>query len=300
MGMDRQILLQTDFKEIPLAHRGKVRDIYDLGDHLLIVATDRISAFDVVLPNGIPQKGRVLNQISAYWFKTLENVVSHHMVSTRLDGFSGLPGGIASALSGRAMIVKKAKPLPVECIVRGYLSGSGWNEYQEKGSICGIPVPAGLKESAKLKTPIFTPSTKAEVGTHDENIDLPTMVKKLGKRLSEEVQSLSLKVYETAAALALQRGIIIADTKFEFGLDGDRLILIDEALTPDSSRFWPQDGYAPGGPQKSLDKQFVRDYLLAVAWDKKPPAPQLPEEVIGKTSQKYVEVYERLTGNALM
>jgi phosphoribosylaminoimidazole-succinocarboxamide synthase len=298
--MPAEVLLHTEFKEIPLLHRGKVRDIYDLGTHLLIVATDRISAFDVVLPNGIPHKGKVLNQISAHWFTTLREIVDHHMVTTQLEGFPGLPQDLAATLSGRAMIVEKAKPLPVECIVRGYLSGSGWNEYQEKSSISGIPLPPGLKESAKLERPLFTPSTKAEVGVHDENIDFSFMVQKLGEKLAERIRSLSLQVYEQATALAEKRGILIADTKFEFGLDeNNSLRLIDEALTPDSSRFWPLDGYAPGGPQKSFDKQFVRDYLVSIHWDKKPPAPTLPEEVVRRTSEKYVEVYERLTGKVL-
>ena len=298
--MPTDVLLRTEFQGIPFLHRGKVRDIYNLGQHLLIVATDRISAFDVVLPNGIPHKGRVLNQISAHWFETLKEIVAHHMVTIQLEGFPGLSRSITDSLSGRAMVVKKAKPLPVECIVRGYLSGSAWNEYREKGSICGIPLPLGLKESAKLETPFFTPSTKAEGGVHDENIDFSSMVEKVGKKLAEEVRAISIQIYQQATALAEKRGILIADTKFEFGLDGDnRLMLIDEALTPDSSRFWPQDGYAPGGAQKSFDKQFVRDYLLSLRWDKKPPAPNLPEEVIRKTSEKYIEVYERLTGKVL-
>ncbi len=298
--MAYDVLLRTEFKEIPVLHRGKVRDIYDLGKSLLIVATDRISAFDVVLPNGIPQKGRVLNQISAHWFKTLEELIPHHMVTTRLEEFPGVPKAIAVQLKGRAMVVKKAKPLPVECIVRGYLSGSGWNEYREKGSISGIPLPPGLKESQKLGAPLFTPSTKADVGVHDENIDFSAMVKELGKKLAEEARSASLRIYQKAAALAEKRGIIIADTKFEFGLDDSgRLLLIDEALTPDSSRFWPLEGYAPGGAQKSFDKQFVRDYLLSIRWDKKPPAPDLPGDVIRKTSEKYVEAFERLTGKKL-
>jgi len=298
MGTD--VLLRTEFKEIPVLHRGKVRDIYDLGKQLLIVATDRISAFDVVLPDGIPQKGRVLNQISAYWFKTLEGIVAHHMVSTRLEDFPQIPKTLADILRGRAMVVKKAKSLPVECIVRGYLSGSGWNEYREKGSVSGISLPPGLKESQKLSASIFTPSTKAEVGIHDENIDFAEAARTLGKKLAEEVRSASLQVYQKAAAMAEKKGIIIADTKFEFGVDeGGKLILIDEALTPDSSRFWPVDGYAPGGAQKSFDKQFVRDYLLSIRWDKKPPAPHLPEEVIQKTSEKYIEAFERLTGRKL-
>lgn len=298
--MGEEVLLHTDFQEIRLQNRGKVRDIYDLGQYLLIIATDRISAFDVVLPNGIPSKGRVLNQLSAFWFKTLEGIVDHHVVTTELERFSSLPQRVGGALQGRAMIVKKAKPLPVECVVRGYLSGSGWNEYREKGAVCGIPLPPGLKESAKLEVPLFTPSTKAEIGDHDENIDFSSMARRIGQEMAEKLRTLSLRIYETASALAETRGIIIADTKFEFGLDENRrLILIDEALTPDSSRFWPKDGYAPGGPQKSFDKQFVRDYLLSIRWDKKPPVPNLPDEIIQKTSEKYREAYKRLTGKTL-
>ena len=298
--MSKEVLLRTDFEEIRLQNRGKVRDIYDLGQQLLIIATDRISAFDVVLPNGIPSKGRVLNQLSAFWFQTLEGIVDHHLVTTDLEKFPSLPGKMGKALQGRAMIVKKAKPLPVECVVRGYLSGSGWNEYREKGAVCGIPVPPGLQESAKLEVPLFTPSTKAEIGDHDENIDFASMARRIGQEMADKLRTVSLRIYEKANALAETRGIIIADTKFEFGLDEKRrLILIDEALTPDSSRFWPKDGYAPGRPQKSFDKQFVRDYLLSIRWDKKPPAPNLPDEIIQKTSQKYREAYERLTGKAL-
>jgi phosphoribosylaminoimidazole-succinocarboxamide synthase len=298
--MPTDILMRTEFSGIPLLHRGKVRDIYDLGGYLLIIATDRISAFDVVLPNGIPHKGRILNQISAHWFRTLQEIVSHHMVTTELEGILGIPRDVADLLKGRAMIVKKARPLPVECIVRGYLSGSGWNEYQERGSISGVSLSPGLKECQKLDTPLFTPSTKAEVGVHDENIDFAAMVKELGEKQAEEARSRSLQLYQKAAVLAERRGIIIADTKFEFGLDeAGRLMLIDEALTPDSSRFWPLDEYVPGEPQKSFDKQFVRDYLLSIRWDKKPPAPNLPEAVIQRTSQKYVEAFERLTGKKL-
>jgi len=298
--MKPNVLLQSEIPGIPLLNRGKVRDIYDFGDHLLIVASDRISAFDVVLPNGIPHKGRVLNQISAFWFKTLEKIVPHHLVSIDLTGFPRLAKETASELAGRAMIVKKAKPLRVECIVRGYLSGSGWKEYRSAGSICGIALPGGMKESAKLPEPIFTPSTKAEIGIHDENIDFAAAEKILGKDLAGQVRSVSLRIYREASALAESRGILIADTKFEFGLDETgKLILIDEALTPDSSRFWPKDGYAPGGAQKSFDKQFVRDYLISLKWDQKPPAPSLPEDVILRTSAKYVEVFERLTGRKL-
>ncbi|MBP1715786.1 MAG: phosphoribosylaminoimidazole-succinocarboxamide synthase [Deltaproteobacteria bacterium] len=294
-------MLTTEFGEISLVHRGKVRDIYNLDSYLLIVATDRISAFDFVLPNGIPYKGFVLNQISAFWFRVLESIVAHHMVTTELDRFAALPHHLTEALRGRAMVVKKARPLPVECIVRGYLAGSGWNEYRETGTLAGILLPTGLKESSRLLTPLFTPSTKADAGAHDENIDFPTLVQKIGRKMAEEIQSISIRLYQEAAAIAEKRGILIADTKFEFGLDDqDRLILIDEALTPDSSRFWPLDGYAPGRPQKSFDKQFVRDYLLSLGWDKKPPVPTLPEEVIQKTTEKYVEAYERLTGKVLL
>ncbi len=298
--MADDVLTHTDFREIPIVHRGKVRDIYDLGRELLIIATDRISAFDVVLPNGIPHKGRVLTQISAHWFETLKKVIDHHMITTRLQEVPSVPKNLADGLRGRAMVVKKAKPLPVECIVRGYLSGSGWNEYREKRSISGMPLPTGMQESQKLESPIFTPSTKAEVGIHDENIDFDAAVKTLGRKTAEQVRSASLTLYREAAALAERRGIIIADTKFEFGIDGaGRLLLIDEALTPDSSRFWPCEGYAPGGAQKSFDKQFVRDYLLSIRWGKKPPAPELPDEVIRRTSDKYVEAFERLTGRKL-
>jgi phosphoribosylaminoimidazole-succinocarboxamide synthase len=298
--MKSKVLLQSEIPGVPLLNRGKVRDIYDLGDYLLIVASDRISAFDVVLPNGIPHKGRVLNQISAFWFKTLEKITPHHLVTIDLASFPRLPKEAASELAGRAMIVKKAKPLKVECIVRGYLSGSGWKEYQTAGSICGIPLPAGLKESAKLPEPIFTPSSKAEIGIHDENIHFAAAEKILGKDLAGQVRSVSIRLYREASALAESKGILIADTKFEFGLDETgKLILIDEALTPDSSRFWPKEGYTLGGAQKSFDKQFVRDYLISLNWDQKPPAPSLPEEVILRTSEKYVEVFERLTGRKL-
>jgi len=299
--MNPEILMETSFSEIPLFHRGKVRDIYDLGGHLLIVATDRISAFDVVLPNGIPHKGRVLNQLSAFWFKTLETFAIHHMVTIDLERFPQFPSHIAQALRGRAMIVKKTQPLPVECVVRGYLSGSGWNEYREKGTICGISLPPNLRESEKLPQPIFTPATKAELGAHDENIDFEAVVKKLGRKMAEELRAKSIGIYERAYRLAESKGILIADTKFEFGLDEQgRLIWIDEALTPDSSRFWPKDEYRPGGAQKSFDKQFVRDYLLDLQWDKKPPAPPLPREVVEKTSAKYIEAFERLTGKRLV
>lgn len=299
--MKENILTFTEFPDIPLLHRGKVRDIYDLGENLLIVATDRISAFDVVLPDGIPYKGLVLNQLSAYWFNTLADIIPHHMVTINLQETHGVPAALINILAGRAMIVKKAKPLPVECVVRGYLSGSAWNEYQEKSMVCGIPLPPGLKDSAKLEQPIFTPATKAEVGSHDENIDFSKVIEMLGAGLAERVRQVSLQLYQKAASLAEQKGIIIADTKFEFGLDEKgKLLLIDEALTPDSSRFWPKDEYAPGRPQRSFDKQFVRDYLLSLNWNKKPPGPHLPPEVIKKTSEKYLEAYSRLTGQKLV
>ncbi len=299
--MNENILTFTDFQEIPLLHRGKVRDIYDLGDNLLIVATDRISAFDVVLPNGIPYKGLVLNQLSAYWFTTLADIIPHHMITVELQESYGLSPALISKLQGRAMIVKKAKPLLVECVVRGYLSGSAWNEYQERGMVCGIPLPPGLKESAQLEEPIFTPATKAEMGSHDENISFSKVIEILGPNLAEKVRQVSLQLYQKAASIAEEKGIIIADTKFEFGLDKKgELLLIDEALTPDSSRFWPKEEYLPGRPQKSFDKQFVRDYLLSLDWNKKPPAPSLPPEVIKKTSEKYLEAYARLTGKKLL
>ncbi len=299
--MNENIMTFTDFQEIPLFHRGKVRDIYDLEDNLLIVATDRISAFDVILPNGIPYKGLVLNQLSAYWFTTLADIIPHHMVTVELKEAHGLSSSLINKLQGRAMIVKKAKPLLVECVVRGYLSGSAWNEYQEEGMVCGIPLPPGLKESAQLDEPIFTPATKAEIGSHDENISFSKAIEILGLNLAEKVRQASLQLYQRAASIAEEKGIIIADTKFEFGLDNKgELLLIDEALTPDSSRFWPKAEYMPGRPQKSFDKQFVRDYLLSLNWNRKSPAPSLPEEVIKKTSEKYLEAYARLTGKKLV
>jgi len=295
--MPENILTYTDFQELPLTHRGKVRDIYDLGENLLIVATDRISAFDVVLPNGIPYKGKVLNQLSAYWFNTLADIIPHHMVTINLQENYGVPAALINILAGRAMIVKKAKPLPVECVVRGYLSGSAWNEYQQNGVVFGIPLPPDLKESAKLEQPIFTPATKAEIGSHDENIDFSKVKEILGEELAKRVRQVSLQLYQKAASLAEEKGIIIADTKFEFGLDENgQLMLIDEALTPDSSRFWPKEGYIPGKPQKSFDKQFVRDYLESVKWNKTPPAPQLPEDIVKKTSEKYRQAMKCLTG----
>jgi phosphoribosylaminoimidazole-succinocarboxamide synthase len=293
------VVLQTKIPGAPEPKRGKVRDIYDLGDKLLIVTTDRISAFDVILPNGIPDKGVVLNQISLYWFKQVEDIIPNHLISTDI---SLLPEAFQKAkdqLSHRSVIVKKAKPLAAECIVRGYLTGSGLKEYQKTGKVCGIGLPAGLVESSKIAEPIFTPSTKAEEG-HDLNISFEEMKKILGNdALAQKVKDVSLAIYGRGRDLGDAKGIIIADTKFEFGLLGQDLILIDEVLTPDSSRFWPKADYREGASQKSFDKQFVRDYLETLkGWDKNPPGPVLPEEVVEKTRAKYVEAYERLTGKS--
>jgi phosphoribosylaminoimidazole-succinocarboxamide synthase len=294
---ENMIVMSTEFRGVEPPRRGKVRDIYDLGDKLLLVASDRISAFDVVLPEGIPGKGRVLNTISRYWFEQTEDIVRNHMISTDVGDYPGEFRKYREVLEGRSMLVIKTKPLPVECIVRGYIAGSGWKEYRERGSICGIPLPPGLPESSKLETPIFTPSTKAEAGTHDENISFERAAELLGRGLAEKVRDMSIALYSRARDIAEKKGIIIADTKFEFGIDEKtgEFILIDEALTPDSSRFWPRDEYKPGGPQKSFDKQFVRDYLESLEWDKRPPAPSLPPEIVRKTSEKYKEALDRLT-----
>ncbi len=291
-------VLETNFPELNLISRGKVRDIYDLGDTLLMVTTDRISAFDVVMPDPLPEKGKILTRISLFWFEVMKPLIQNHVISGNVDDYPDACKPYAEILRGRSMLVKKAKPLPIECIVRGYISGSGWKSYQESGSICGIILPEGLKESDKLPEPIFTPSTKAEIGLHDINIDFKETEKKIGKALANRVRELSLAIYRKGAELADNRGIIIADTKFEFGLVGDDLILIDEVLTPDSSRFWPKASYKPGCPQKSFDKQYLRDYLLSIKWDKKPPAPSLPEEVIKNTRNKYLEALKLLTGTS--
>jgi phosphoribosylaminoimidazole-succinocarboxamide synthase len=280
--------------------RGKVRDIYDLGDRLLLVATDRLSAFDVVLPDGIPNKGRVLTQISAFWFNRLSDVVPHHVVSADIGDFPEPFRSRPDLFAGRSMLVRKAAPVAVECVVRGYITGSGWNDYRKSGAVCGIRLPAGLRESDKLPEPIFTPTTKAEVGLHDENITFADVTGLLGNKTADCLRDFSLRLYSEGAVYARTRGIIIADTKFEFGIDPDgRLIWIDEALTPDSSRFWPLASYAPGGSQASFDKQFVRDYLLTLNWDKRPPAPQLPPHVINTTAKKYEEALELITGQRL-
>ncbi len=292
-----ETLLKIDLPGIVKVKSGKVREVFDLGEHLLFVASDRISAFDCVLPNGIPRKGEVLTQISHFWFDQTEQLVPNHRV-----GRSGeLPAQLAhlgDTLARRSMVVKKAQPLAIECIVRGYLSGSGWKEYKKQGTVCGIKLPVGLRESDELPEPSFTPSTKAESG-HDENISFDEAVKIEGAAVAEKVRDLSLRIYKQARDYARQRGIIIADTKFEFGkFDGD-LILIDEVLTPDSSRFWPAHQYKPGQGQPSFDKQFVRDYLETLTWDKNPPAPELPADIVAKTQAKYLEAYEQLTGRKL-
>lgn len=276
---------------------GKVREIFDLGLHLLLVTTDRISAFDCILPNPIPHKGEVLSQLSAFWFEKF-NFLENHIVATDFSDFPASLRPFEAELRGRSMLVKKAHPLPVECVVRGYLAGSGWKEYQTKGSVCGCPLPAGLLQAQQLPETVFTPSTKAVSG-HDENISWEECVRLVGREVAEEVRSHSVRLYEAGRSWAATKGILIADTKFEFGLLDGRVILIDECLTPDSSRFWPADGYAPGMSPPSFDKQYVRDYLETLDWDKTPPAPALPEEVVAGTSAKYLEAFERLTGAPL-
>ncbi len=289
------IITQTNCPELNLINRGKVRDIYDLGEHLLIVTSDRISAFDVIMDEGIPQKGYVLTQISKFWFEQMTDIIPHHLVATEVDDFPAITHQYRDQLEGRSMLAKKAQPLPVECIVRGYLSGSGWKEYQQRGSLCSIPLPSGLVQSDKLPETLFTPSTKAELGEHDENISFAQTVELCGQDIADQISAVSIKIYERARDLADQKGLIIADTKFEFGLLDNQLIWIDEALTPDSSRFWPKDQYQPGGPQPSFDKQFLRDYLETLDWGKQAPAPKLPEEIVRKTGEKYLEALKRLT-----
>ena len=293
------VLRESSFAGARLVSRGKVRDVYEAGaEHLVVVATDRLSAFDVVMEQGIPDKGRVLNQISCFWFEWLDGFVEDHFVTANVDEYPAEFRPYADQLAGRSMLVLKARPFPVECIVRGYLAGSGWKDYRATGGICGISLPPGLKESSKLERPIFTPSTKATSG-HDENIDWDDMVTRIGPEAAEELRAKSLAVYSRARDYAEGRGILIADTKFEWGLRGDKIILIDEVLTPDSSRFWPQQGYRAGQPQPSFDKQFVRDYLEATGWNKQPPPPPLPPDVVERTSEKYREAYRLLTGREL-
>ncbi|MDD3801916.1 MAG: phosphoribosylaminoimidazolesuccinocarboxamide synthase [Desulfuromonas thiophila] len=289
-------IMQTDCPGLKLVNRGKVRDIYDVGEHLLIVTSDRISAFDVIMNEGIPGKGQVLTEISVFWFSMMQDIIPNHIVSTNVEEFPPAALAYRDQLEGRSMLVKKARPLPVECIVRGYISGSGWKEYQAKGSICGIPLPPGLKESDRLPEVIFTPSTKAELGEHDENIPFSKVEELCGVALAAQVRDTTIAIYERARSYAATKGIVIADTKFEFGLYNDQLLWIDEALTPDSSRFWPADQYQPGGPQPSFDKQFLRDYLETLDWGKKAPAPDLPAEIVRKTGEKYREALVRLTG----
>ncbi len=291
-----KLVKETSFSDLKMVNRGKVRDIYDLGEHLLIVTSDRISAFDVIMNEAIPCKGYVLTQISKFWFEKMTDIIPHHIVATEVSDFPAETHKYRDDLEGRSMLVKKARPLPVECIVRGYVSGSGWKDYRKTGAICGIPLPAGLRESDKLVEPIFTPSTKADLGEHDENIPFAKAQELCGKELADQARAATLNIYQRARDLAAAKGIIIADTKFEFGVFEDRLIWIDEALTPDSSRFWPKAEYQPGGPQPSFDKQFLRDYLETLDWNKQAPAPALPREIVEKTGEKYLEALKRLTG----
>ncbi len=288
---------KTQFDDLSLVRQGKVRDIFDTGDSLLMVTTDRLSAFDVVLPDIIPDKGKVLNQISVFWFKQMETIVKNHIITTDVNEYPKEYQQHSKALDKRSMLVKKAEPLTIECIVRGYITGSGWKSYQEEGHVCGIKLPEGLKESDKLEKPLFTPSTKAEIGDHDINISFDESVKIIGLEMAEKLKNLSLELYNKGAALALSKGIIIADTKFEFGMLDGEIILIDEILTPDSSRFWPLSEYEPGRSQNSFDKQSVRDWLTESGWDKTPPGPKLPQELIDRTSNTYKEIYKRLTGD---
>jgi phosphoribosylaminoimidazole-succinocarboxamide synthase len=290
------VVWQTSLPGIRFLNRGKVRDLYQVGDRLLIVATDRLSAFDVVLPTPIPDKGRVLTQLSLFWFNLLRDIIPNHVLAD-----SELPSELVpfrEQLEGRAMLCRRTKPVPIECVVRGYLSGSGWKDYRATGKVCGIALPAGLRESERLPEPIFTPSTKAEKG-HDENISFDEAATRVGGEVAERLRAVSLDIYKRAVAYAEPRGIILADTKFEFGFDGNELVWIDEALTPDSSRFWPADGYQPGRAQPSFDKQFVRDYLEQIGWNKQPPGPELPQDVVEGTRRKYREAYRLLTGNEL-
>lgn len=294
------IVLESNMPGLNMVNRGKVRDIYDLGEHLLLVTSDRLSAFDVIMAEGIPKKGQVLNQFSIFWFNQMADIIPNHIVATEVDDFPVETHAYREQLEGRSMLVKKAKPLPIECIVRGFVSGSGWKEYKQQGSICGIKLPEGLLESSQLERPLFTPSTKAELGEHDENISLEEASKLCGPDVAEQVSAISIEIYSRARDFAKEKGIIIADTKFEFGTMPDgSLLWIDEALSPDSSRFWPKDLYKPGGPQPSFDKQFVRDYLETLDWDKQAPPPPLPDEIVNKTSEKYQEALFQLTGITL-
>jgi phosphoribosylaminoimidazole-succinocarboxamide synthase len=293
-----EVIVSTDLPGYRRVARGKVRDVYAVDDNLLIVATDRISAFDCVLPQGIPHKGRVLTQMSIFWFEFLKDVVPNHLITAAVEEYPEPLRAFHDQLEGRSMLVKRCRMEPVECVARGYVSGSGWKDYRKTGAICGIPLPQGLRESDRLPEPIFTPASKAESG-HDENVSFDAVVSTVGRDTAELLRYLTLKIYGVASQHAASRGIILADTKFEFGWHEGRLLLGDEVLTPDSSRYWPRDDYAPGGAQKSFDKQFVRDYLETLDWNKQPPAPPLPEDVIAKTSEKYREAYLRITGREL-
>jgi len=289
-------IIRTEIPSRPLWRRGKVRDVYDLGDRLLIVATDRISAFDVVIPTPIPDKGAVLTQLSAHWFRTLDDLVPNHVIATSISEFDEDLQAHAEQLEGRSMIVRRTEPLPVECVVRGYLAGSGYKDYRSTGSVCGVPLRPGLREAEQLDEPIFTPATKAESG-HDENISFDRMREIVGDRIAERLREVSIEIYRRARERAQACGLILADTKFEFGIDGDELVWIDEALTPDSSRFWPREGHEPGHSPVSFDKQFVRDYLESIRWNKTPPAPELPADVVARTREKYLEALRLLTGH---
>ena len=290
---------QTNFPDLKLIHRGKVRDLYEIDDKLLMVASDRISAYDVVMNEPIPDKGRVLTKLSLFWFELLKDIIPNHLITADVEKFPAVCAPYKEILRGRSMLVKRAKPLPVECIVRGYISGSFWSAYKKNTTVCGFLLPAGLQESEKFPQTLFTPSTKAEQGTHDENISLDEMAKLLGQATTDKIARICVQLYERASEYARTRGIIIADTKFELGWNGDELILIDEVLTPDSSRFWPVDQYQPGKGQPSFDKQFLRDYLSSLTWDKTPPAPPLPAEILAKTGSRYREALEKITGQGL-
>ncbi len=298
--MKTNIILNSNFPELNLVKKGKVRDIYDIGEHYLIVSTDRLSAFDVIMAQGIPLKGKVLTQISKFWFDYTKDIIQNHLVSTNVEEFPSTCKKYLDDLEGRSMLVKKAKVLPLECIVRGYISGSGWNDYQKNGTISGIKLPHNLVESEILPEPIFTPSTKAEVGTHDENISIEEAEKIAGKEVFEKIKSAALEIYKKASKYALMKGIIIADTKMEFGIYNNEIILVDEVLTPDSSRFWVLDSYEKGRAQQSYDKQFVRDYLLSIKFNKQPPPPILPDNIINKTAEKYLEALFQITGKKLI
>lgn len=292
-------LLQTEFPTLTLHARGKVRDLYLVGSDLLLVATDRISAFDHVLGSGIPDKGAILTQMSVFWFDFLKDIVSNHLLSTNVDDYPEVLRPYTESLRGRSMFVKRAQMFPVECVVRGYISGSGWKDYKATGGVCGIPLPTGLRESDKLPEPLFTPASKSQGGEHDENVSFANVIEQVGQKNADKLRDLSLRIYAKASAHAASRGLILADTKFEFGLVDGNIVLADEVLTPDSSRYWPADQYAPGGPQPSFDKQFVRDYLEEINWNKQAPAPALPQSVITKTRGKYLDALRLITGHGL-